>query len=362
MRARRTALSSLWALAIAALPAAAADTLPSAYPERLGAQGHVGLAITRVTRGVDVRGEDDAGRPVDAPGRGRYAAARLDAEWRAAERLWLGGTLSGETLDDGQDSFRFHGVEASALARLREADGPLPAIALRGSVGLHRAGTAASSTPLRVPGAVLDTVTVRAPSDRHWQLDLIGTWQPRPALDLTAAFGFGQVRVGYHGLSATTTRNGCRYRLQFRGNDIYGTLAEPCAAPAVIEQFYDSSGAYGVDVDRELAWHGRFARATLALAWYGNPWTLRAGFSAYRIRRGAVDDIAAARSQPVYRSTRTVTLEAGYRLTARTSVVLGLESRQHLLLDELPLAYNSGTTRRFGARLTQGSIGLRTSF
>ena len=89
------------------------------------------------------------------------------------------------------------------------------------SVRGHRAG--ATHSPVRMPGVILDSVTVTAPSDRLLQAVLIATWVAGPALGVSAQLGAGSTQLGAGStrpacgaLAATTTRNGCAYPLAQR--------------------------------------------------------------------------------------------------------------------------------------------------
>ena len=56
---------------------------------------------------------------------------------------------------------------------------------LRLSARGNRASTTESTTPVRVPGAILNTVTVTQPGDRPLQADLVATWPISSQLDVT---------------------------------------------------------------------------------------------------------------------------------------------------------------------------------
>jgi hypothetical protein len=359
---RRAAAAAALALAVLPLRAAPLDALLSALPERLGAQAQVELGIDRVNKRIDFSRPDDDPLVAAAAENGDYRGGHLAGAWRVRDGVWLSGGLWQRRLSDGVDTYRYRSWSAAGLVRLTEPAGALPALALRFAAWGSHAGSTETTTPVRVPGAVLDSVKITAPSDRQVQLDLIGTWVPVPSLDVSAIVGVGRTRLGYDRLDATTTRNGCRYDLAFNGNDIFGTLAAPCSGAGVIEQFYDRSGDYGVNVAQELAWRGRFVQAGLNLAWRGGPWTLRGGMLWHRVDRGALDGIVESRGQRAYRGTRLVALEGAFQLQAHLALMLRLEASSHLFLADLPVTYNSGTAGRFGGRFSQLTVGLRAGF
>jgi hypothetical protein len=352
------------ALALAALPlhAAPLDALLSAWPERLGPRAQLEIGADRVNKRIDFSQPDDDPLVAAAAENGDYRGAHLLGAWQVREGWWLSGGLWQRRLSDGTDTYRYRSWQLSGLVRLHEGQGALPALALRASAWGSRSDSTTTNTPVRVPGAVLDSVTITRPSDRQLQLDLVGTWTARPGLDASAVLGVGRTRLGYGRLAATTTRNGCLYDLAFNGNDIFGELAGPCSAPGVIEQFYDRSGDYGVDVAQELAWRGRFVQGGVNLAWREGPWMLRGGVLWHRVDRGAIDRIVQERGQRAYRGTRLIALEGAYQVHEHLALLLRLEASSHLFVAELPVTYNSGTAGRFGGRFSQLTLGLRAGF
>jgi hypothetical protein len=214
-----------------------------------------------------------------------------------------------------------------------------------------------------VPGAVLNSGTVNAPSDRQLQADLIATWRLSPAWDMSASLGGGRSRLAYGALAATTTRNGCNYNLAFTGNDIFGSLAGPCSASGgVIRQFLDRSRDYGVDVAREIAWQGSFAQVGVHAGWRNGAWALRGGYVFHAVQRNAVDAILAARAQAVYRHNHLLTLESAYQLTAQLGFFAQANFSSNLFLSDLPVTYNSATSTRFNTHYAVLSLGLRAGF
>jgi len=366
----RAILSAALACAATAAAAAPLDAVLGAWPERAGpgaapASVQWELGLSRVNRHIDFSDPEDDPALAARNAQGDYRAVHLSAGWAPAPQWWLSGTLARRTLDDGVDRFRYLGWQAAAQWRLHTplAGSAWPALALRLGAWGHQASETATTTPVRVPGAVLDTVTLERPADRSLQLDAIASWTLRPALELGLLASVGRTWLSYDRLSATTSRNGCRYDLQFTGNDIFGTLAEPCDAPGgVIEQFFDSSGAYGVDVAREIAWRGNFLQWGLNLRGDAGAWTWAAGLLWHRVRRDGVDDIVAGRDRPGYTDNRQLVLDAAWNLHPGWAVFARAELGERLFFNELPVTYNSSTSGRFGSRLSLLTFGLRARF
>lgn len=352
-------------LALAGPPAAAAplDALLTATPMADGGRVRMELGADKLARSLDfstVR-EGDPARPTTRSG--DYQGLQLTGTLRLADGLWLGGGLWQRRIDGDQDRYRYRSWLLSGQWRFMEAAAARPALALRLAAWGSRASETRTTTPVQVPGAVLDTVTVSHPSDRQLQADLIATWRLGPRWDASAVLGAGRTRLAYGALAATTTRNGCHYDLTFTGNDIFGELNAPCTSSSgVIRQFFDSSGDYGVDVANEIAWRGRFVQAGVNATWRDGPWSAAAGLLWHAARRDAVDRILASRGDPVHERNRTLLLDGAYAYTPQLSVFARLRLSSHLFLDEIPVTYNSSTSANFGSGFSVITLGVRAAF
>ena len=130
----------------------------------------------------------------------------------------------------------------------------------------------------------------------------------------------------------------------------------------MIEQFYDRSGDYGVDVAKEIAWHGVFVQAGANMAWRSDPWTLQAGYLYHQVRRDSVDAILASRGNPVHTHNHNITLEADYRFHPHLTGFVRSQLSSNLFFSDIPVTYNSATSDRFGHRYSLYSLGLRADF
>jgi hypothetical protein len=342
--------------------AAPLDELLTALPERSAPRATLSVAHDQLNGSLRYfRKQDDTPEGV-TPTTGGYKGAHLEAGLRVIDGLWLTGNLWQRTISNNADQFRYRSWRLSAQGRFNEAAGAMPAVALRLSHWGNDARATRSTTPVRVQGAILDTVTITQPSDRQTQVDLIGTWVLSPALDISASVGAGRSQLGYQGLSATTTRNGCRYELEFSGNDIFGTLIPPCSGLGVVRQFFDSSGEYGIDVANEIAWSGRFVQVGVHADWRTGPWTLGVGELLDSVGRKAVDDILRTRGEASYRRNQTITLEADYRVSEHLSVFARSQNHSKLFLSDVPVTYNTSTADSFNNRWSLLSLGLRARF
>lgn len=350
---------------LATVPATAAplDGFLTALPERLAPFGYVELGSDHMNDALDVFRIRDSDPLTAGTKAGDYRGQYVNAAWRATDNLWLSGGLGQRRVSDAADTYRYNSWQLAGQYRFLEAAGRRPALALRLSGWGNRAAATESNTPVTVPGAILNTVKVTEPADQQLQGDLIGTWTMSPALDVSALLSLGASRLSYGALSATTTRNGCNYQLSFNGNDIFGTLIPPCAATGgIIQQFFDSSGDYGVDVANEIAWRGSFMQLGVNSAWRRGPWTLQGGYLLHVVRREAVDAILASRGKAAHTQNHNITLEADYRFHSHVSVFSRTQFSSNLFFNDIPVTYNSSTASRFGSKYSLFSVGLRAVF
>jgi hypothetical protein len=346
-------------------PAAAAplDALLTAMPERLTPLGYVELGVDHMNDGLDVFKIRETDPLTAGTAAGDYRGQHLSAGWRVMDGLWLAGSLWQRNVSDAADTYLYNSWQLAAQYRFMEASGAWPAMALRVSGWGNRASATESSTPVTVPGAILNTVKVTEPADQQLQADLVGTWPLSPALEVSALVSAGTSQLSYGALSATTSRNGCNYQLSFTGNDIFGTLIPPCAATGgIIKQFFDSSGDYGVDVANEIAWRGTFMQLGVNSAWRSGPWTLQGGYLFHAVRREAVDAILASRGKASHTQNHNITLEADYRVHPHVSVFSRAQFSSNLFFNDIPVTYNSSTAARFGSKYSLFSVGLRAVF
>jgi hypothetical protein len=344
--------------------AAPLDALLTATPERSDPRGRIEVGFDKAIGALDFSTSDDPSEQVPSITEGDYRGAQLQAAWRATDRLWLSGGLHQRRINNAVDRFDYRSWQVAGQYRFNDAAGAVPAFALRLSGWGNSASQTAATTPVRVPGAILNTVTIADPSDRNVQADLVATWPLSSRWDLSALLSVGSTKLSYGGLTATTSIAGCNYHLKFNGNDIFGNLIEPCAGSggAVIRQFYDSSGDYGVDVAREIAWSGRFVQVGANAHWRNDAWSLAAGYLFYTIEREHVDDILAGRGNPVYRRNHQLMFEAAYKMHPTWSPFIRAQINSNLFFNEIPVTYNSSTSSSFGTALSVVTIGLRAGF
>ena len=290
---------------------------------------------------------------------GDYQGGHISGGMQLLPGLWLSGAYWDRTIRDVSDPYHYNSGAVAIQYRFFDGQEALPALALRFSSWGNWSDAVASSTPVKVNNVVLDTVKITLPGDSQLQADLIGTWNLSPSTSVTLLASGGTVQLGYGALTATTTLDAWSTELVFNQNSIFGQ----CVQKGVIKsQFFDSSGEYGVDVVKELAWRGVFAQLGANVHWRYDNVTLRAAYLYYSIQRDAVDQILAARGKKQYVVNEVMTLDAGYQLHKYLSVYGRGEFMTHLFFNDVPVMYNSSSSSNFARKYSLFSFGLRSSF
>jgi hypothetical protein len=290
---------------------------------------------------------------------GDYQGGHISGGMQLLPGLWLSGAYWDRTIRDVSDPYHYNSGAVAIQYRFFDGQEALPALALRFSSWGNWSDAVASSTPVKVNNVVLDTVKITLPGDSQLQADLIGTWNLSPSTSVTLLASGGTVQLGYGALTATTTLDACSTELVFNQNSIFGQ----CVQKGVIKsQFFDSSGEYGVDVVKELAWRGVFTQLGANVHWRYDNVTLRAAYLYYSIQRDAVDQILAARGKKQYVVNEVMTLDAGYQLHKYLSVYGRGEFMTHLFFNDVPVMYNSSSSSNFARKYSLFSFGLRSSF
>lgn len=355
----------VWAvlLLLAGGPAAAAplDALLTATPEAGVQRGRIELGVDVMNQQLDVLNfRSQSSDPDKATG--DYRGAHVSGGLRVGEAAWLSGSLWQRAVGDATDTYQYTSWQVGGQYRFREAQGLVPAMAVRLSAWGNYASATETTKPVVVPGARLDTVKITAPSDQQLQADLIGSWPLSASSDVSVLLSAGSSQLSYGGLSATTRLDGCHYNLAFTGNAVYGTLAKPCSAGIYLLEIYDNSGRLGIDVAREIAWSGSFVQAGVNGSWRSGPWSVQAGYLFHMAQRESVDAILAARKQASYTQNHSLIVESSYRFTPTWRAFARGQFSSNLFFNELPVTYNTSTASRFEAKYSVLTLGLMADF
>ena len=343
--------------------AAPLDALLTALPEQTAPRGYLEVGADHMNQSLDFFNIRDSNALAAGTSAGDYHGSHIEGAYKVADGAWLSGSLWQRNISGLADNvYHFTSWQASGLYRFNEADGKIPAVAVRLSAWGNYASEMGSTSPVTVPGstpgtlASLNTVKITEPADRELQADLIGTWKLSPSTDISVLLGAGSTQLSYGALSATATMDGCNKQISFVGNDIVATCANPYS------QLTDSSGRYGVDVAKELGWRGNFVQFGANAAWRSGPWTLRGGYLFYAVQREAVDDILASRGWTVYNQSQNLLLEANYRFHPHLTAYARSQFSSTMFFNEMPVTYNTFSSDLFGTRYSLFTVGLRADF
>ena len=343
-------LAAFATLCVTSADAAPLDALLTALPEVDAPNGQVEVSI-------------DSMVPVGNDSSSDYHGWHMLGGFSPRPDWWLSGGLWQRSVDTGGDNYQYTSWQAAAQYKMLDGAGIRPALGLRFSVWGDQSPASNSSTPVVVPFLKLNTVSVTSPSDQNIQADVIGTWQLSPNTDFSLLLGGGTTQLAYDTLTATTTYNGCNYNLQFTGDTIFGTLANPCSAPGgVIHQFYVSSSNYGIHPTEELAWNGNFVHLGGNARWKQGPWNWSVGVLFTQAQRSGVDDILASRGSASYTQNTDVTLQGNYKWTEHLHLIGRFQVSSNLFFADIPVTYNSSTASRFENTFSLFSLGMAWEF
>jgi hypothetical protein len=359
---QKQALGLLFLSVALHVSAAPLDALLTATPEQTALKGYLEVGSDHMNQQLDFFNIRDTNALAAGTQAGDYHGAHLAGAWRVRDNAWLSGSLWQRNLNGLSETYDFTSWQVSGLYRLMEGAGKVPAMAVRLSAWGNYAGEVGANFPatagvnvLFPAGTLLQTIKVTDPSDKNLQADLIGTWKLTPATDLSVLFGVGRTQLSYGEITGSLVQSGTPYQLKFMGNKIVGTAADG-------SQIGVPASNYGIDVNNELAWSGNFVQAGINAAWSHGPWTLRGGYLFYAVQRQGVDDILAARGWSAFTKTKTIALEANYRVQPNLSVFARSQLSSNLIFNEMPVAYNTFSADLFGGKYSIYTVGLRADF
>jgi hypothetical protein len=360
---KTVAMAACVGLLVGPLFAAPLDALLSAIPEGASPRGHIEVATDQMNGALDFFNVRDSRVDTAGTSAGDYSGTHVLGGFSPWEGVWLSGGLWQRRVNSASDSYRYDSWQIAGQYRFLNASGWVPSAALRLSAWGNSAVQTESTTAVVVPGARLNSVKITSPDDRSLQADLIGTWKLSASTNLSLAVGAGNTRLSYGALTATTTRDGCNYNVTFNGNDIFGELASPCSAKGgVVQQFYDSSGGYGVDVAKEIAWSASFAHAAINATWQGGPWKVTGAYLFTTIKRDFVDSILTSRGLASYTQNNNMTAQLDYHISPHVVAFGRAQLSSNLFFDDIPVTYNSSTASRFDSKYSLFTVGMLVNF
>lgn len=358
---QKQAFGLLLLFASSFVQAASLDSLVTAVPESMGPQGYLEVGSDHMNAQLDFFGIRNTDALAAGTQAGDYHGSHIVGGWRIKDKFWLSGSFWQRNLSGLSNTYHFDSWQASGLYRFREADGKVPALALRLSAWRNAAAEVVATNICAAPvvgsprqcqvNAFLDRVKIADPADRDLQVDLIGSWKLTPSLDINALLSIGNSQLSYGGLSGVATIDGKSYQLSPDGSDILFTAAD--GSERIAKGVFNSS---------DIAWRGNFIQLGVNTAWNHGPWTLRGGYLFYAIQREAIDDILKSRGWSVVNQNKTLLLETDYRFSPHISLFARGQISSALIFNDMPVIYNAFSSDLVGGRYSIYTLGLRADF
>lgn len=276
--------------------------------------------------------------------------------------LWVDGGLWKRTIDRQGDKAGINSWQAGAQYRFLDAQGGVPAMAVRISAWGNESNTLQKTSPTTVSGVTLNSVQVKDPTDRQLQADLIASWAVSQQTDVSAFIGTGVSRVKLGSLSGTATQNGCRYNLSFGTEAVTGTMAQLCNASVLVDRFVLANSTLGINVLNEAQYRARYLHAGVSGRWVSGNWQLRAGYEFQHLNRDRVDDVVRQRGGAPVDDNHTVIGEVMYRVTDHAALFARGQVMRRQFTGDIPFAYNTLTAGRFDKNYGIATIGMVFSF
>jgi len=293
---------------------------------------------------------------------GDYRGNALSLSWQFLPHWAARASSMERVLEDVSDQYLMRTWEASVWTHQPvQWLGSETAFARLSAWG-NQSDNLQSSTSKTVGEVVLTQSKIIQPRDQTWALEGGMTWSPSPAWKYHADVGLGWTELKYQDFQANGMRNGCEYQLQIMGADVVGTRIDPCNVVGTASQFSTPLSAYGLDLQKELAWTARFVTWGAGVQWTNGWGRWRASANSQTWQRNGVDDIIAKRNATPVVQQLHVRTEWMYPVSEKIQPFVGFDYFSSFLLNDLPLLYNSGTSSNFLNTYSQFRTGLRFFF
>lgn len=293
---------------------------------------------------------------------GDYKGAHLRVGVAVTPSLWLDGGLWQRRLEYRNDEAKINSWQIATQYKFLDGKALVPALAARVGAWGNYADRLDKTTPTTVSGTTLNSVTVKDPSDRQFQADLIASWPVLQQGEVSAFAGVGTSRVQLGSVAGTATQNGCNYNLAFGQTNVTGTLAQFCNASAVVDRFTLANSSLGINVYNEAEYRARYLHAGVSAKWLTGNWQFRAGYDYQHVKRNNVDDIISQRGGKPVENNHTLIGEIMYRVTDNVSLFGRGQVMTKQFTGEIPFAYNSLTAGRFDKKYGFVSAGVVVRF
>ncbi|MFL6719420.1 MAG: hypothetical protein ACJ8G3_23995 [Burkholderiaceae bacterium] len=185
------------------------DALLSATKGTVPGKVEIEAGYDVANKAVDIfnvrnRDDDFAGTNV-----GDYHGAHLRAGVALTPSLWIDGGLWQRTLDYRNDKAKLNSWQVAAQYKFLDGYAMVPTLAARVGAWGNYAAQLNKTTPTTLSGVTLNSITVKDPSARQFQADLIASWPMLQQGEVSAFIGGGASRVKLGSVAGTATQNGC---------------------------------------------------------------------------------------------------------------------------------------------------------
>lgn len=362
LRTRLLPAAILVALSASA-SAAPFDALLTANHFQNAGSGEIELGYDTLTDSMDflhLREKSTAANATTTVG--DYKGEHLRAGVAVTPRLWLDGTYWKRNIDYRSFDAKLDSWQIAGQFKLLDADGRVPALAIRlGGFG-NSADSLTKSANTTVAGTKFTSATVNKPKDTQLQLDVIGTWTTSEHTALSLSGGAGVSKVKFDSVSATSrTSNGCEYNVAFSPAGLEATLASPCTAKVVIERF-SQPASETIDVYKEAQYKSRFVQVGTNIDWHSGNWRARLGYDFQVMSRDDVDDIIENRGGKAYKHNHVLVTDVSYNVYKNVVLFARGQLMSNQFNGEVPLAYNSLTADKYNQKYGFVSVGVSVIF
>lgn len=332
---------------ISTVQAAPLDALLSAHKSTIPGKIELEAAYDIVNSTVDILNVRDRDNDFSGTNVGNYKGAHLRAGVAVTPNLWVDGGLWQRRLEYRNDQAKINSWQLAAQYKFLDGRAYVPSVAARIGAWGNYADRLDKTSPTTVSGVTLNSVTVKDPSDRQLQADLIASWSVLQQGEMSAFMGAGTSRVELGSVTGTTTQNGCNYNLSFGRTDVTGTRTQFCNASIIVDRITVTNSTLGINVYNEAEYHARYMHGGLSAKWLTGNWQFRVGYDYHRVKRDNVDDVISQRGGKPVENNHTLIGELMYRVSDNVSLFGRGQIMARQFTGEIPFAYNSLTASRF---------------
>ncbi|MBF0132605.1 MAG: hypothetical protein HQL75_08470 [Magnetococcales bacterium] len=359
-----------------ATTAAPLDELLSVQEETRPLHGEVEAGWDAMNSTIDlfrVRKEDPRGKSI-----GDYEGQHLRGGLALDKRLWVDGGFWNSTVKTPFDEGKNRTYQAGIQYRVVDNKRYRPAISLRISGWGNGTGQIykGSSTPVFGTGISADSFTIKDPSDRQFQGDVIGSWAltPSTSISLFTSYGVSQVSIG----DTYATLYGCNYKLdrvlltdEVNGGwdtGVHGVAVNAKDPNCGLTEFTQSMSFYNapdLPPGMYVSYDADYLQFGGMIQWRNEDWRLKLGYRLQTWDRGPLDEAVSTlqhADKTVYKTNNHITGEVSYKIHPQVALFLRSQYMTNQFLGDVPYAYNLLSSHQFDKPYGLVSLGISAGF